>query len=166
MAIKIKSLDAIAKNYTEQNFIYKDLTLDIIQTKLFEPGFKIPTPGSDIQASFDLEAIKNSLQNLFNTKPGERFLYPEYGLDLTTYLFSPITEANGRMIGSVIFNTINNWEPRISVKNVNVITDPDNNQYNINIFISVPVLNINTTVESVLDVKRQSFLILPTSQTR
>jgi phage baseplate assembly protein W len=166
MAIKLKTLEQISQTYTEQKFLYKDLGFDIDQTQISAPGFKIPVPGSDINASFDIAAIRNSLQNLFSTSPGQRFLYPEYGLDLKQFLFSPISEANGSILGNKIFATINNWEPRVSVQNVEVLIDPDNNQYVISIYINIPVLKREVTLESLLDIKKQSFVILPTSQIR
>jgi len=167
MAIKLTNLERLGNTLKNQpGYFYKDLSLDISQTKLFSPEFSIPVPGSDIKVSYDLAAIKNSLQNLFSTKPGERFLFPEYGLDLQGFLFTPITELNGEMLGSKIFTTINNWEPRVTVTKIDVFTDVDNNQYVINIYIEVPSLNINTVIESVLDTKKQSFIVLPTSQIR
>jgi phage baseplate assembly protein W len=164
MAIKIKNLEQIAKNYTTKRYIYKDLSLDITQTKIEAPGFKLAIPGTDIKADFDLGAIKNSLQNLFNTKPGQRFLFPDYGLDLNQFLFQPITELNGNIIGSKIYNTINKYEPRVKAKRVDVTLDPDNNQYWINIIVDIPLLSIQTVVETRFDIKRQSFIILPTSR--
>jgi len=166
MAIKLKNLEKISNNYTEQRFLYKDLALDIAQTTQEAPGFNLPVPGSDIKASFDLAAIRNSLQNLFSTKPGQRFLFPKYGLNLARFLFSPITEPNANIIGNTIFSTINVYEPRVTVKNVQVLLDPDNNQYLINIIIEIPTLNLITTINTVLDIKKQSFLILPQSKTK
>ena len=86
MAIKIKNLQQIADNYRTQRYVYKDLSLDLTQTKIQSPGFNLPVPGSDIKADFDIGAIANSLTNLFNTLPGQRFLFPEYGLDLYQFL--------------------------------------------------------------------------------
>jgi len=166
MAIRLKTLERVAKNFTEKSYLYKDLSLDLSLTKLESPGLNLPLPGTDIKASFDLGAIRNSLQNLFNTKPGQRFLFPEYGLDLQKYLFNAITEANGNVLGNLIFSTINFNEPRVSVKNLQVILEPDNNQYLINILIDILSLNIETTIETVFDIKQQSFLILPPSKTR
>jgi phage baseplate assembly protein W len=165
MAIKLKNLEKIANTYTEQQFIHKDLSLDISQTKIQAPGFNIPVPGSDIRASFDLAAIRNSLQNLFNTSPGQRFLFPEYGLNLRPFLFSQITEANGNVLGNKIYGGINTWEPRVRIKNIQVKLDPDNNQYIINILMDVPSLNLSTTINTVLDIKKQTFQVLPTSRT-
>jgi phage baseplate assembly protein W len=164
MAIKIKNLEQVSKNYTDQRYLYKDLSLDISQTKIESPGFKLAIPGTDIRASFDLSAIKNSLQNLFNTKPGQRFLFPEYGLDLNQFLFQPITQANGNVIGNKIFTTINKYESRVKVRRVEVLLEPDNNQYVINILIDIPLLNIQTTIETNFDLRRQSFIVLPTSR--
>jgi phage baseplate assembly protein W len=166
MAIRLKNLERIAKTYTEQSYLYKDLALDLTQTTQDTPGYPLPVPGTDIKASFDLGAIKNSLQNLFNTKPGQRFLFPEYGLNLDQFLFQPITEANGNVLGNKIFTTINSSEPRVRVSNVQVFLDPDNNQYLINILLDVPSLNVETVIESVLDIKKQSFIVLPTSRNR
>lgn len=164
MAIKLKKLEQVAKNFTAQQYLYKDLSLDMTQTKIESPGFKLAVPGSDIKADFDLNAIKNSLQNLFNTKPGQRFLFPDYGLDLAQFLFQPITQINGNIIGNKIFTTINKYEPRVNTRQVNVALDPDNNQYIINIIVDIPLLNIQTTIESNFDLRRQSFIILPTTR--
>lgn len=164
MAIKIKPLEQISKNYTTQGYLYKDLSLDITQTKIESPGFRLPVPGTDIKADFDLDAIKNSLQNLFNTKPGQRFLFPDYGLDLNQFLFQPITRSNGNIIGTKIFTTINKYETRVKVRQVNVILEPDNNQYIINILIDIPLLKIETTIEANFDLRKQSFIVLPTTR--
>jgi phage baseplate assembly protein W len=164
MAIKIKNLEKIANSYTEQRYIFKDLSLDITQTKIETPGYNLPVPGADIRASFDLGAIRNSLQNLFGTTPGQRFLFPEYGLDLKAFLFSPITEANGSVLGNKIYAGISTWEPRVQVKNVQINLDPDNNLYVINIILDIPSLNLTTTVETILDIKKQTFQVLPTTR--
>jgi phage baseplate assembly protein W len=164
MAIKIKSLEKIANTYIEQRFIYKDLSLDIAQTKIEAPGYTIPVPGADIKASFDLAAIRNSFQNLFGTVPGQRFLFPTYGLDLRGFLFDPITADNGNSIGTLIYQGISTWENRVRVKNVYVTADPDNHQYIINIIVEVPAFNTTATIESILDVRKQSFQVLPTSR--
>jgi len=166
MAIKIKEYERLSSTYREQQYIYKDLSLDIKQSNLVSPGYPNPVPSTDIQVSFDIAAIFNSLENLLNTVPGQRFLFPDYGINLRNLLFSQITEANGNILGNKIFTTIQKFEPRVIVKQVEVILDPDNNQYNISILIEIPALNTRTTVQSVLDLKRQVFTVLPISQTR
>jgi phage baseplate assembly protein W len=166
MAIKIKRLEKIAESYIDQQYVYKDLALDLSQTKIQAPGVKIPIPGTDIQASFDYAAIRNSLQNLFNTIPGQRFLFPEYGSDLYQYLFLPITESTGQVIGERILRSIEKFEPRVRVENINVVADPDNNTYYITLALNIPALQVPLTLEGQLNIKSQSFVFLPTSRTR
>lgn len=161
MAIRIKDLEALSEQYTINNYVYKDLALDMKKTKIESPGLQLPTPGTDIKASFDLEAISNSLQNLFNTSPGERFLFPGYGLNLKQFLFSPITAINGKILGTTIYNTIKTFEKRVKVVSVDVGAVPDENLYEITIAIEIPVTKTVTQVNFIFDTRRESFISLP-----
>jgi phage baseplate assembly protein W len=164
MAIKIKSLERLAKTYTEQKYLYKDLTLDITRSTLQSPGYNIPVPRSDIKASFDAGAIRNSLQNLFNTRPGQRFLFPEYGLNLTQFLFLPVSQAVASSIQDIIFRGIQRFEPRVSVLNVNIVPDPDNSTYFVTVILLLPIFKRTITLESELNIKTQSFIFLPSTK--
>jgi len=164
MAIKLKSLERLGKTYTEQQYVYKDLSLDIARTTIVQPGFNIPVPGADIKASFDLAAIRNSLQNLFNTLPGQRFLFPEYGLDLNQFLFLPISSSTSQSIQDRILRSIQRFEPRVRVQNINVKGDPDISTYYITLIIEIPIFQKTTTLEGQLNIKTQSFIFLPTSK--
>jgi phage baseplate assembly protein W len=164
MAIRIKSLQDTAKTYTDLGVLYKDLALDVSQRELKTVGFSKSIPTTEINTSINLEAIRNSLQNLFSTRPGQRFLFPEYGLDLNKFLFDIVNENNGQILGNLIFNTVNENEPRVTVTNVTVLLDPDNNQYVIDIFLIVPLLNIETTIRTTFDIQKQSFIVLPSSE--
>lgn len=164
MAIKIKALEQIASTYTEKGYFFKDLFLDISRTKTSSPGFNVPVPGEDIRASFDVEALVNSLNNLFNTLPGQRFLFPEYGLNLYQYLFEPITSFNARAIGERILQSITLYEPRVNVLNVNVQMDADNNRYKITIVFEVPILQESAQADFLFDIRKQSIILLPINQ--
>jgi len=166
MAIKIQNLQRVADTYIESGYLYKDLALDLQQTQIVAPGVNISTPGTDIKASFDLAAIKNSLLNLFNTLPGQRFLFPEYGLNLQQFLFSPITEFNGQILGEKIFEGIRTYESRVTPKQVRVVIDPDSNQYNITVIIEIPLLRLISDIDFLLDVKKQTFIVLPNSRNK
>lgn len=161
MAVRIKDLETLADQYTTKRYVYKDLTLDIARSKIRSPGLQIPTPGTDIRASFDLEAISNSLTNLFNTEKGQRFLFPEYGTNLKRFVFSPVTTENGQLIGNAILNAIKSYETRVIPEAVDVVADPEENLYEITIIVQVPILQINSELDFVFDLKSQSFLSLP-----
>ena len=161
MAIKIKNLEQIANEYIDKQYVYKDLSLDLATTKVSTPGFKSPIPGADIKASFDINAIGNSLVNLFNTLPGQRFLFPEYGLDFRQFLFSPITVENGELIGRKIYNGIKTYESRVNPLQVKIKADDENNQYNITVILQIPVLNISSETNFIMDIKKQQFIQIP-----
>jgi len=164
MAIQLKNFERLSKTYTEQKYIYKDLSLDIKENAIVSAGFSKSINGSDIKASFDLAAIKNSLQNLFNTLPGQRFLFPQYGLDLYQFLFQPITLDNANLIGNAIYQKIQLYEPRVQILKVNVTAIPDDSYYNITIIIEIPILKLTTEIPTIFDIKKQSFIFVPTSR--
>lgn len=166
MAIKLKRLEEVAKTYTEQNYVFKDLFLDMTKTTSVKPGTLLPIPGTDIKASFDIAAIRNSLQNLFNTLPGQRFLFPEYGLNIHQFLFLPITQETGTIIAERLLRSIERFETRVKVERVNVRAEPDESTYYITLIISIPIFQQQTTIETQLNIKTQSFIFLPTSNYR
>ena len=77
------NIDYIAQdNTTQDEFLYADLHLDL------ENDFKMrgnhtvdETTRVDIKVARDIEAVNNSLATLFSTMPGQRLLYPTYGVD-------------------------------------------------------------------------------------
>jgi len=121
---------------------YKDLLLDLKIDFTKNTQLLKRREIKDVQISEDIGAIKNSLFNLFTTMPGQKLLNPLYGLNLTQYLFVPVSESQGQIIGEAIFKGIQKYEPRIRLEKLNIQIDPDNNQYEIFMLISVPTLNI------------------------
>jgi len=136
-AIVVSSLTSTLSTAT-----FKDLLLDLKVDYTKNTQLLKRREVRDIQISEDLGAIKNSLFNLFTTMPGQKILNPIYGLNLTQYLFVPISQTQARIIGETILKGVQKYEPRILIKKLNIEVDPDNNQYNIFMLINVPVLNI------------------------
>ena len=122
--------------------LYKDLLLDVKIDYTRNTQLLKRREVKDIQISKDIDAIKNSLFNLFTTMPGQKILNPVYGLNLTQYLFVQATRQQGRIIGETILKGVSKYEPRITMRKLNVEVDEDNNQYNIFMLIDVPTLNI------------------------
>jgi phage baseplate assembly protein W len=131
---------------TVSGSIYKDLKLDLKLNYTQNTQLLKRREIKDIQISEDVDAIKNSLFNLFTTMPGQKILNPIYGLNLTQYLFTGISTSNARIIGETINRGISQFEPRIRLVKLNIETDYDNNQYNISMIISVPSLNVNNVL--------------------
>jgi phage baseplate assembly protein W len=126
----------------KNKFIYKDLNLDLKLDYILEPTVNSKKTIRDITASEDVEAVKNSIFNLFTTMPGQKILNPIYGLNLLQFVFNGITETGARMMGDLIFKGITKFEPRVTVKKVFILPDIENQNYEIALRLDVPSLNI------------------------
>lgn len=172
MAVKFANLERLSKQLSEQvdaktSYTYKDLHLDFALLAE-DAGTKaqLTAKNNDVVVDYDAAAIKNSLKNLFNTRPGQRFLFPLYGLDLHQFLFEPITEPNAQLIGEAIEQTIKKYEQRVTLVNCNVIASPDENQYDITIVVEMPTLGYQLPINTIMDIKNQSFIFVETSRNR
>lgn len=126
-----------------KNYLYKDIHLDLQVKYLLNGNFNQIPEVRDFLSDFDLNAIKNSLKNLFLTIPGQKILNPTFGLDLRQFLFEQITVSNAREIERVIYGEISLYEPRVEVRQVQVVDKPDMQEYDITISLAIPSLNIN-----------------------
>ncbi len=83
----------------------------------------------------DIASIYQSINNILNTTPGERLFNPEFGLDLASWIFDLMNEANAFAILSEITGAINRWEPRVYVDfgRSTITPNYDQNRYDINI---------------------------------
>jgi phage baseplate assembly protein W len=152
MSINITSLQARSTEQTESRFKYKDIVFDLVEDERPNTdSLYSKVTNTDIRYTVDEGAIMNSIKNIFTTKPGEKLLNPTFGLDLSRWLFEPIDEFRAQEIGETIYSGIERYEPRVTLKNVTVLTDPENNAYRITMAILIPKLNINTSLDAVLN---------------
>lgn len=166
MAIKIPNLKSVADQFAVKKYVFKDLHLDFAKEYNFDQTSHSKIETNDLQVDYDLKAITNSLKNLFNTRPGQRFLFPKYGLDLNQFLFEPITNVNAQDIGERIVRSVEEFEPRVSVTNCRVIPKYDDNQYDISLTMLFPIFNTVYTLDGTLNTTAQTFIIANTSRTR
>ena len=73
----------------------------------------------------DVEDIKQSLEILFNTNPGERVMLPDYGSQLTKFLFEPITNTHLHFLKDIIRAAVLKYEPRIRLNDVEISSTPE-----------------------------------------
>ena len=144
MAIKIKSLsvDNVTENALIQGYLYKDVFFDLDNEYSYNSQLNRQEKLKDIQAIYDVEAVKNSIKNHFLTAPGQKILNPTFGIDLRQYLFDPVDDFTSDIIQDDIEIKLPRSEPRIKLVNVSVEADEDNQQYNIDLQINVPSLGI------------------------
>ena len=140
------------KNSDNNNtYLYSDIHFDIQEQKIYtKDGGQADKTKSDIKLDYNLDAIKNSLKSLFNTKKGQRPLYPVWGIDLESFLFEPLNENIAYKIAKTIQEGILQ-EPRLTLLNLNIIINYEQTAYNIELQIFVPSLSINTIIFATLN---------------
>lgn len=85
-----------------------------------------------IEASYDINAVKNSIHNIFTWIKGERILDPEFGADVRKYLYEKINTNNSEKIIGEIKSAIMKYEPRVEIDSISTN-------------LSIPVIEANTT---------------------
>jgi phage baseplate assembly protein W len=94
-------------------------------------SFKVNPLSYDIIAIKNETAISRSVRNLVLTLQGERFFQSNLGCSVSRSLFENITDSTASTIQSEIQNTLNNYEPRISLISVEVNPNYDENAYDV-----------------------------------
>ena len=74
-------------------------------------------------------AIARSVKNIVFTVPGEKFFNENFGSEITASLFENINEVSAAEIEDQIRESIENFEPRVNLINVEAIPNFDNNQF-------------------------------------
>ena len=126
--------------------VYRDLHLDIKQKYTNNDQFHKLEEITDIVSDTNENAIKNSLYNIFSTSPGEKILNPEFGLNFEQWLFTNMSDNAALVITQTIYKQIQRWEPRVTINDVNVVPNYEQNEYNITIYYNNnQTFNINLT---------------------
>lgn len=88
----------------------------------FPPSFR----DGAVALTSDEDDIRASLQVLFNTAPGERFLQPDYGIDMQSVMFEPMSTTLRTFLIDRIKTAILVHEPRIRVVGLQIDTPEPN----------------------------------------
>jgi len=87
--------------------------------------------------------IQASLQILFGTTPGERFLVPKYGLDMHELMFEPMSTTMRTLLTDRARTAILIYEPRIKLLNLQ-IDNPDPGEGTLQILLEYEVRASNS----------------------
>lgn len=71
------------------------------------------------------ENVRESLQLILLTEPGERLMRQGFGCGLRRFLFEPNTATTRALIRERITRAIGEWEPRVQLESVEVDPDQD-----------------------------------------
>ena len=99
--------------------VFCDLDLD----------FDVHPNTKQLNLLFGDDAVVRSLKNLVMTNFYEKPFHPEIGCNVRAMLFENIMPATADSIKRAIFETIENFEPRIAVDSIVVVPKPDENVY-------------------------------------
>jgi len=117
---------------------YKDLDLNFTAH---------PVTG-DVTRLYDENAIKRSVRNLLLTNNFERPFHSEIGSQIRAMLFEPVSPMMSGAIRRMIIDTITTFEPRVTLNDVIVTINPDNNAA----YVSLTFTIVNTFSPIKLDV--------------
>ena len=84
---------------------------------------------NDLVALKNENAIARSIRNIVFTSPGEKFFQPTFGSRVLESLFENMDEITALAIRDEIRNSIEKFEPRVSLSSVKVNPDFESNQY-------------------------------------
>lgn len=145
MAIKLNIVKPTTQVETalRDGYLYKDIGFDLVNRYTDNVELYKNNENTDLKPIYDANAVLNSIKNILTTSPGEKLLNPLFGVDLRDYLFDPVTETRAFFLGTDLYNGLTEQEPRITIERVDVVAAIDDQQYDIDLNISIPSLNIN-----------------------
>ena len=99
--------------------------------------FKSNPLNDDLIGLKNANAIARSVRNIVMTSPGEKFFQPDFGSRVSKLLFENIDDTTASQIQEEIEFSITNYEPRVSLRNVQVNADNDNGAFDATITYSI-----------------------------
>ncbi len=105
----------------------------------------------DVAKKIGDAAIIQSLKSLLSTGKYERLMQPKIYSDLKQQLFEPLDNITASAIGNSIKAVINKFEPRVSLVEVNVSPEYDNNGYTVTMTFFIVNQTDPITVELFLE---------------
>ena len=120
------------------------------QFKDLDLSFNIHPVKKDINKHVDEQAVINSLKNIILTNHYEKPFNPDYGSNIRALLFENIDSITAITLEREILQTIENFEPRVSVSKVTAVPDFDNNGYSIKLYFFIINLSNPITIQFLL----------------
>lgn len=90
-------------------------------------------PNGEIFKKSDAAAVQQALKNLILTNHFEKPFLPFFGGNIRALLFELADDDIEEDVRDNIIETINIYEPRAILRNIDVVSDPDRNSLNVTI---------------------------------
>jgi len=81
--------------------------------------------GGVLSKSYDKEVILQNARQLLLTRPGQRVMYPEFGIGMDRFLFEPITASLMQEMEALIRTQFEKFEPRLVIKDLSFGSNTD-----------------------------------------
>ena len=94
-------------------------------------NFKVHPIKKDIIRLVDDRAVVASVKNLLLTSRYERPFQPYIGSSIRRLLFEPLDKITATNLERAIVETIGNFEPRVTITQLEVVPDFDNNGFGV-----------------------------------
>jgi phage baseplate assembly protein W len=115
----------------------------------FNNSFAIHPPTGDLSLKNDADSVKQSIKNLVLTDKGERLFQPNIGCKIRSLLFENFTPQSKTVAKQTIEQTIEQYEPRAQLINIDISSSPDNNY----MYVSVMFNLINSPTAQTLELE-------------
>ena len=99
--------------------------------------FKVNPLNFDLIGLKNENAIARSVRNIVFTLPGERFFNEQFGSRISASLFENIDDITANQIVAEIRQSIENFEPRVKLLDVQAFPNFDNNQFDVMIIYEI-----------------------------
>ena len=107
----------------------------------------MPSAGGGLELIHGMELVRQSIEIILETEPGERIMLPEFGCGLRRYLMAPNTTSVRASIQADVTQALTLWEPRIRLTDVTVSPSESDSQVWIDIsFVRLPDLRPDNLV--------------------
>ena len=132
--------------------VYKDANIDFTLDHTYNNQLAKTLQITDLNSDDNLGALFNSISNIITPTPGQKPLNPLFGISFRDLLFLPVSKDRARLIGNAINFGIETFEPRVNIINISITPKEEDQQYVIELSISVPRFNVQQVkVSGVLD---------------
>jgi phage baseplate assembly protein W len=117
-------------------------------------GFNSNDPANGFK-SYDIDLVKQDIQNHFNIRKGEKLMNPSFGTIIWDMLFEQFTPEVRKLIIQDV-ETIINYDPRIAINDVLV----DSTDHGIRVSADITYLPFNVNEKMTFDFDKANGLII------
>jgi uncharacterized protein len=89
------------------------------------PLLPLPDAGGELHYPTLAQSVRDSLQVILCTRPGEQLMTPAFGAGLTEFIGQPDTVTTRRRLYDRVAEAIERWERRIIVDRIDIGDIPD-----------------------------------------